>query len=237
MITRTEHPSPLLAVALRLLALATTLLVVVVAGHASPAGASALPVVPGPGLAVSAGPATPALELVESASPAGVDPTARGYDHPTLLARGDGSGAFSGSFSGCVATRGTRALPAGPQPRAAIGSGTPGPLPMRQWDDAPFDGFLANWRTTETLQPGTRIDRFGPETGRFLSPEGTPLPNRALPPGTAGGNPSAYEVVKPVDVQAGLAAPAFGQPGLGIQYMTNSPVADLIEAGILKPVG
>lgn len=105
---------------------------------------------------------------------------------------------------------------------------------MRLWDDAPFDGFLFNFRKAETLSPGSRIDRFGPETGRFLSPAGTPLAKRALP--DASGSPTVYEILKPLDVEAGVVAPAFGQPGLGIQYRTSAPVADLIRLGYLKSV-
>ncbi|MBX3440755.1 MAG: glycohydrolase toxin TNT-related protein [Planctomyces sp.] len=45
----------------------------------------------------------------------------------------------------------------------------------------------------ETLQPGTLIDRFGLDTGRFASPAGTPVPMRSLPYGAAEGHsaPSA----------------------------------------------
>ena len=129
------------------------------------------------------------------------------------------------------------ALPAGPRPAEQLGSGTPGHVPMILWDDAPFEGFLYNWRIAVTLSPGTRIDRFGLETGRYLAPEGTPLAARALPPSSTRGAPTVYEVARPLNVEAGLAAPAFGQPGGGIQYKTSSPVADLIRMGYLKPVG
>jgi hypothetical protein len=44
-------------------------------------------------------------------------------------------------------------------------------------------------------------------------------------------------VLKPFNVQGGIAAPAFNQPGLGVQYMARQPVADLIEGGFLKPIG
>ena len=109
-------------------------------------------------------------------------------------------------------------------------------VPMRLWDDAPYDGFLLNYRRAETLQPGTRIDRFGAETGRFFSPEGTPLPQRALPNAPVG-PPSVYEVLKPLDVEAGVVAPAFGQPGLGIQYRSSLTTADLIPRRLLEAGG
>ena len=103
------------------------------------------------------------------------------------------------------------------------------------WAQAPDNGFLAGWSTTESLEAGTVIDRYGGETGRFFSPEGTPFEARSLPAGS--GPLNQYEVLKPFDVQAGLAAPAFGEPGLGIQYMSSQTVADLIRAGFIKPVG
>ena len=104
----------------------------------------------------------------------------------------------------------------------------------RQWAQAPYDGFLGNYRAAESLQPGTIIDRYGGETGRFFSPAGTSFEARALPAGS--GPLNTYEVLKPLDVQAGIVAPAFGQPGLGIQYMAPQTVADLIEGGFIKPV-
>lgn len=103
------------------------------------------------------------------------------------------------------------------------------------WAQAPDNGFLGGWSTTETLQPGSVIDRYGAETGRFFSPEGTSFEARSLPTGS--GPLNGYEVLKPFDVQGGIAAPAFGQPGLGVQYMAPQTVADLIEGGFIKPVG
>ncbi len=105
------------------------------------------------------------------------------------------------------------------------------------WAQAPNDGFLAGWSKAEVLKPGTVIDRYGLETGRFLSPAGTALEARALPVGAELKGLRTYEVLKPLPVRAGVAAPAFGQPGLGIQYMTGMPVADLIKQGFVKAVG
>jgi hypothetical protein len=149
-------------------------------------------------------------------------PTASFYAYDTASNHGDPAADGGRSLRAVLGPGGQRVAPSGAR------------VPMRLWDDAPFDGFLFNYRRAEILSPGTRIDRFGPETGRFFSPERTPLPNRALP--NASGSPTVYEVLKPLDVQAGVVAPAFGQPGLGIQYMTSSPVADLIRLGYLKPV-
>ena len=116
----------------------------------------------------------------------------------------------------------------------AAESGGAGTAVEPMWAQAPNDGFLGGWRTTETLQPGTLIDRYGAETGRFFSPAGTSLEARALPWGQ--GPLNGYEVLKPFDVQGGIVAPAFGQAGLGVQYMSPQTVADLIEGGFIKPV-
>ena len=117
---------------------------------------------------------------------------------------------------------------------AAENASGPGTALEPMWAQAPNNGFLGGWSTTETLQPGTLIDRYRGETGRFFSPAGTPLDARSLPSGA--GPLNIYEVLKPFDVQGGIAGPAFGQPGLGVQYMGSQPVADLIEGGFIKPV-
>ena len=80
----------------------------------------------------------------------------------------------------------------------------------------PNDGFF-NPPTDATLRPGMRIDRYGPHSGKFASPEGTPAAARSLPPGRASEPIRSFEVLKPLEVEEGLAAPAFGQPGMGTQ--------------------
>jgi hypothetical protein len=99
----------------------------------------------------------------------------------------------------------------------------------------PNRGFAAT-PVTETLQPGTLIDRFGLERGTFVAPSGTPVPMRALPPGVADAPYNVYRVVKPIDVQAGKSATWFGQPGGGTQYELPSRVADLLKSGHLERV-
>lgn len=96
-------------------------------------------------------------------------------------------------------------------------------------------GFLGA-PITETLQPGTIIDRYGYPKGTFASPVGTPFEMRALPSENANMPYYKYEVVKPVDVNSGRAAPSFGQPGFGTQYEFSSPIQNLLERGILREV-
>lgn len=86
----------------------------------------------------------------------------------------------------------------------------------------------------ETLKPGTRIDRYGFEGGTFVSPEGIPYPSRALAPGTEKKPYNVYEVIKPIEVQAGKIAPWLGEPGGGIQYELSLYVKKLIEDGFIR---
>ena len=98
------------------------------------------------------------------------------------------------------------------------------------------NGFKGQPTSTE-LQPGQIIDRYGDETGRYFTPEGTPIANRSLPP-SANTNPyNTYEVVNPFPVQSGIVAPFYGQPGGGIQYYSpNMNVQQLINQGYIRPV-
>jgi hypothetical protein len=93
-----------------------------------------------------------------------------------------------------------------------------------------FDGAP----TTETLKPGTIVDRYGGETGKFVSPKGTPYENRSLPPGSDARPYHVYEVVKSIDVKAGKIAAWFGQPGGGIQYQFTQSIEELIQSGYLR---
>lgn len=96
-----------------------------------------------------------------------------------------------------------------------------------------------------TLTPGQRVDLFGTGTGRFLSPAGTPFPQRALPPSNLDTLSNAfpfgyhlYEVESPIPVQQGAIRPWFDQPGLGLQYFTGDSVrvSDLVANNSLKPL-
>jgi len=97
------------------------------------------------------------------------------------------------------------------------------------------DGFLFSPKS-EFLMPGTIIDRVGIESGRYFSPTKTPIPMRALPVGTETESSNTYRVLKPFEVQSGIIAPAFNQPGLGTQYKSPLPVIILLKRGIIKKV-
>ncbi|GAB4061107.1 TNT domain-containing protein [Catellatospora paridis] len=97
------------------------------------------------------------------------------------------------------------------------------------WVYPPNDGFMTHGdlvdRNPLELTVGARLDRFGFAGGSFLAPVRTPYADRALPPqnlNTPEGAPHAnyhvYCVAKSFTVDAGMTAPWFGQPGLGMQY-------------------
>jgi RHS repeat-associated protein len=98
----------------------------------------------------------------------------------------------------------------------------------------PNNGFLGA-PTPATLTPGTMIDRFGYNGGSFVSPQGIPYIQRSLAPGTQYTPYNVFQVMKPIDVNAGPIAPAFGMPGGGMQYKLPSSVQSLIDSGHLVP--
>ena len=86
-------------------------------------------------------------------------------------------------------------------------------------------------RSRTTLAAGSLADRFGSPYGAFLAPGGTSFGARALPPDsldTRTDDPAhlcnyhLYRVSRAFDVDAGPIAPAFQQPGGGLQYLLMS---------------
>jgi Tuberculosis necrotizing toxin len=102
--------------------------------------------------------------------------------------------------------------------------------PPIQWP--PNNGF-AGEPAPATLIPEAQVDRFGTANGSYVSPRGTPYIQRSLAPGTQYKPYNVYNVLKPIDVQVGPIAPAFGMPGLGTQFKLPSTVQSLIDSGHL----
>jgi hypothetical protein len=98
------------------------------------------------------------------------------------------------------------------------------------------------------LAPGTVIDRFGFPGGGYLSPDGVPFAERALPPESALKPYYQYVVDDPTALPPGWhieesqAASWFHQPGGGAQYRIIRPddqtgsVEDLVGFGVLRRV-
>jgi filamentous hemagglutinin len=60
---------------------------------------------------------------------------------------------------------------------------------------------------------------------------------RGLPPQDKIQKPYyVYEIIKPFEVEAGKAAPAFGQFGQGVQYHLPKALEKLLEEGYLRRV-
>ena len=81
----------------------------------------------------------------------------------------------------------------------------------------------------ETLDTGVLIDRYGGPGGDFTAPKGTPYKMRSLPYYKNQNVYHIYRVIKPIEnVEAGTIAPAFGEPGGGIQYKLPAPIEKLL---------
>ena len=97
-----------------------------------------------------------------------------------------------------------------------------------------------------TLKAGTKVDRFGEETGRYVSAADAPYDQRSLPPSSLNTAPEnnfpygyhIYHVMKDFVVEGGPIAPWFGQPGLGAQFYVGGTgtITQLIKMEILKPL-
>ena len=79
---------------------------------------------------------------------------------------------------------------------------------------------------TTTLQPGTRIDRYGYDGGTFVSPEGTPYSQRALAPGTES-KPYTCLLYTSKDGQMRHVMRYDHQPDIGIIYTGDGDQAYL----------
>ncbi|WP_084229612.1 TNT domain-containing protein [Mycobacterium sherrisii] len=125
-----------------------------------------------------------------------------------------------------------------------------GPKGETWWDwdgQAPQNGFAGQPVETDHIPADQRLDRIGPNGGGYLSPEGTPLPERATPPGLA----AQYHLFEGTGrdtppgsdwvVLHGRVKDAFGQPGGGEQWVVIErrsgvvvSVEELIEARMLR---
>lgn len=70
------------------------------------------------------------------------------------------------------------------------------------------------------LEIGALIARYGHPSGQYASPYGTPYEQLSLPYLQETMEYHVYKVIKPITVECeiGTSAPAFGQPGFGIQF-------------------
>ncbi|MGJ7580840.1 hemagglutinin repeat-containing protein [Variovorax sp. RHLX14] len=113
------------------------------------------------------------------------------------------------------------------------------------WDwqkQAPNDGAVPGTTQNTTINEGKIVDRYGSRRGEYMSPVGTPLGQRSLPPGKAADVYEQYIAQKSFAVTSEEIAPAFGQVGGGSQLRARIPevpgdyasIEQLIQHGYLK---
>lgn len=93
-----------------------------------------------------------------------------------------------------------------------------------------FDGFYGIF-STETLKAGSIIiDRYGKDTGNFVSPQGTAFGERSLPEKSKSDEYHIYRVKKDIPgVLSGRTAPWFGQPGGCWQYKLPGRIMNMTD--------
>ncbi|WP_053014237.1 glycohydrolase toxin TNT-related protein [Xenorhabdus griffiniae] len=113
-------------------------------------------------------------------------------------------------------------------------------MPENSWP--PNRGFVDV--TPTTLQPGSKIDRYGGwyengefvDKGNFVAQAGAPFEVRALQANDINRPYTVYEVVEPIKADMGKAIPWFGQPGMGTQYELSSRLNELVRDGKIKVI-
>ncbi len=119
-----------------------------------------------------------------------------------------------------------------------------------RWPDnggaVPGTKVVFNDAAAFTAAFGAWLDRVGEPTGYFLGvPPGTPWEQRSITPDTLGGKVFGYALDptaasrEGIEIHVSRVAPAFGQPGGGIQVQflrgrAELTVNDLIAKGVLQ---
>lgn len=106
--------------------------------------------------------------------------------------------------------------------RKKLDVGKPGARKLRIATDYPPDNGAAGPTLTHRLGKDVKLDRYGPETGGYMSNGGDSFEMRALP-GQPSGAPNKYTTTigrdsKSLMVEEAEIAPWFDQPGGGKQY-------------------
>ena len=91
-------------------------------------------------------------------------------------------------------------------------------------------GAVGNIEQQVEVRAGDVIDRYGGDYGNFASPDGTHYPQRALPVENLTQPYYRYRVLRPLPTNKGVVAPAFGEPGGGIQYRFEYPISHYLSA-------
>jgi hypothetical protein len=97
-------------------------------------------------------------------------------------------------------------------------------------DEYPYSDLLAE------REQGQLLSRIGKLFGVFAAPPGTSVGARSLPAACAAETETIWEVMKPFEMQSGLAAPWGGAPGYGVQYLLPRPIETLMRTGFIRCV-
>jgi len=97
----------------------------------------------------------------------------------------------------------------------------------------PNGGALGSWESGVAM-PGQIMDRYGPLSGRYASPVGTPFSMRALPPTTDPADYVKWLVQKSFPIMKSTIAPTAWDIGLGTQYKLPMSVSDLEQGKYIK---
>jgi hypothetical protein len=104
-----------------------------------------------------------------------------------------------------------------------------------QYLHPPNEGFAHAPRLVR-VAPGTRIDRYGPPTGRYLAAAGTSYEARSLPYDRAKMEYHRYVVVRRFPALIGRTASWFDHRGGAVQYRIEKPVQQMIDEGYLRKI-
>lgn len=74
-----------------------------------------------------------------------------------------------------------------------------------------------------------RVDRFGDNSGSYVSPLDTPPSQRAMSKHTNADEYHVFEVIKDIEVEKSVVAPWFGEVGKGIQYKLPGKIHELLN--------
>ena len=97
-------------------------------------------------------------------------------------------------------------------------------------------GAVSGTEGKVTLEPGTTLDRYGSQYGRYLTDPGTSINQLALTPGNSC-KLTTYVVNRPLTFRTGIVAPCAWGPGGGVQYFSWISVQRLVQFGFLTPLG
>ena len=151
-----------------------------------------------------------------------------------FLMTGKLSSAHKAGLSGMKQGAGLGALTGGVTAYKAAKAQGINPWSGKKFNDPINNGFNGNTEEI-TLQPGERLDRYGNESGRYTSPEGTPYNQRSMPPFSDKSNYNIYEVLKPIEgVRSGQINPYYLQEGGGTQYLLPQKIKWYLELGYIR---